>query len=112
MYYSNLHEHPHAPSLPPGHDLQQIHLGVGTQPGLVRCLVCRLHASAQVDMARPKATPATAPRPPGRPATLAPEERTAPRTIRLNDARWAKLKRLGTAWLTKAIDRAKEPTAK
>jgi len=38
-----------------------------------------------------------------------PEEQTKPRSIRLNDARWEKLKRLIKAgWLNKAIDRAKE----
>lgn len=29
--------------------------------------------------------------------------------MRLNDARWEKLKRLGSEWLAKAIDKAKEP---
>jgi uncharacterized protein (DUF4415 family) len=48
-------------------------------------------------------------RPPGRPP-LPPEEHTKPRSVRLNDARWEKLKRLGTGWLERAIDRAKEPT--
>jgi hypothetical protein len=47
-------------------------------------------------------------RPPGRPP-LPPEDHTKPRSVRLNDARWLKLKRLGTGWLEKAIDRAKEP---
>lgn len=47
-------------------------------------------------------------RPQGRPA-LPPEESTKPRSVRLTDARWEKLKRLGSAWLNKAIDKAKEP---
>ena len=37
-----------------------------------------------------------------------PEEQTKPRSVRLNDARWEKLKRLGSEWLSKAIDKAKE----
>jgi hypothetical protein len=49
------------------------------------------------------------PRPQGRPA-LPPEEATKPRSIRLNDTRWEKLKRLiKDGWLNKAIDKAKEP---
>jgi hypothetical protein len=44
----------------------------------------------------------------GRPE-LPPDEQTSPRTVRLNDERAEKLKRLGRAWLEKAIDRAKEP---
>lgn len=44
----------------------------------------------------------------GRPA-LPEDERTVPGSIRLTPARWEKLRRLGTAWLSKAIDRAKEP---
>ena len=40
---------------------------------------------------------------------LPPEEATKPRSVRLNDARWDKLKRLGTDWLARQIDRAKEP---
>lgn len=43
-------------------------------------------------------------RPPG-PAPP-PEERTKPRSVRLNDARWEKFKRLGTDWLEQQIDRA------
>lgn len=31
----------------------------------------------------------------------------SPRTVRLNDERWEKLKLLGRGWLEKAIDRAK-----
>lgn len=31
----------------------------------------------------------------------------SPRTVRLNDERWEKLKLLGREWLEKAIDRAK-----
>jgi hypothetical protein len=45
-------------------------------------------------------------RPQGRPA-LPPEESTKPRSVRLNDARWEKLKKLGSDWLARAIDRAK-----
>lgn len=45
-------------------------------------------------------------RPQGRPP-LPPEDHTKPRSVRLNDARWAKFKLLGSAWLEKAIDRAK-----
>ena len=37
-----------------------------------------------------------------------PEDATKPRSVRLNDARWEKLKRLGSEWLARAIDRAKE----
>lgn len=33
-------------------------------------------------------------------------------TLRLTPARWEKLRRLGMAWLAKAIDRAKEPGPK
>lgn len=44
----------------------------------------------------------------GRPP-LAPEDVTQPRSVRLNDARWEKLQRLGRKWLEGAIDRAKEP---
>jgi hypothetical protein len=45
----------------------------------------------------------------GRPE-LPEDERTKTRSVRLNDARWDKLKRLGMDWLARAIDRAKEPT--
>jgi hypothetical protein len=45
-------------------------------------------------------------RPPG--TGLPPELHTKPRSVRLTDARWEKLKRLGSDWLAKAIDRAKE----
>lgn len=44
----------------------------------------------------------------GRP-TLPPEDRAQVRSIRLTDARWDKLRRLGSEWLARAIDRAKEP---
>jgi hypothetical protein len=37
-----------------------------------------------------------------------PDDATKPRSIRLNNARWEKLKRLGSEWLAKAIDKAKE----
>jgi hypothetical protein len=44
----------------------------------------------------------------GRP-TLPPEQRSTakPRSMRLDDERWAKLQALGPAWLKKAIDEAK-----
>lgn len=48
---------------------------------------------------------------PGRPA-LPEEEKTIAGSIRLTPSRWAKLRRLGAAWLAKAIDKAKEPEAK
>lgn len=44
---------------------------------------------------------------PGRPKLPAALE-TAPHSVRLTAARWAKLKRLGSDWLNKAIDRARE----
>ena len=44
----------------------------------------------------------------GRPA-LPEDERTVPGSVRLTPARWEKLRRLGVAWLAKAIDKAKEP---
>ena len=47
----------------------------------------------------------------GRPA-LPPDEKGVGNTIRLTPSRWAKLRRLGTDWLNKAIDKAKEPTPK
>jgi uncharacterized protein (DUF4415 family) len=55
---------------------------------------------------------APAKRLPGRP-TLPPEQRTTKpvRSIRLDDARWERLKELGTGWLEKAIDRAKKQGA-
>lgn len=46
----------------------------------------------------------------GRPA-LPSEEKAVPGSIRLTPARWEKLRRLGAAWLSKAIDRAREPGA-
>lgn len=45
----------------------------------------------------------------GRPA-LPVEEKTVNGSIRLTPSRWVKLRRLGNAWLAKAIDKAKEPT--
>lgn len=39
----------------------------------------------------------------GRPE-LPPDEKTKPRSIRLNDERWEKLQRLGRDWLEHAID--------
>jgi len=46
----------------------------------------------------------------GRPP-LPPEQRrqTPVRSVRLDDARWAKLQRLGRGWLERAIDRARKP---
>lgn len=44
----------------------------------------------------------------GRPPLPA-EQRAISGTIRLTAERWAKLRRLGAAWLAKAIDKAKEP---
>jgi hypothetical protein len=49
------------------------------------------------------------PKPRGRPRELAPEDVAVPGSIRLTPARWAKLRRLGTAWLNRVLDRAKEP---
>lgn len=46
-------------------------------------------------------------RPQGRPK-LPDESSTKPRSIRLTDARWEKLKQLGAAWLAKSIDKAKQ----
>jgi len=45
----------------------------------------------------------------GRPA-LPEEEKTVTTSVRVTPARRDKLRRLGSAWLNKAIDRAKEPT--
>lgn len=44
----------------------------------------------------------------GRPP-VPPEQRSdvKPRSIRLDEARWAKLQQLGREWLERAIDRAK-----
>lgn len=47
----------------------------------------------------------------GRPA-LPDEEKAVSGSIRLTAARWEKLRKLGAAWLAKAIDRAKEPASK
>ena len=44
----------------------------------------------------------------GRPALPA-DQKAVTGTMRLTPARWEKLRRLGAAWLSKAIDRAKEP---
>jgi hypothetical protein len=44
----------------------------------------------------------------GRPP-LPPEQAKGTGTMRLTADRWAKLRRLGAAWRSKAIDRAKEP---
>ena len=43
----------------------------------------------------------------GRP-TLPEDEKTVTGSVRLTPLRWAKLRRLGTAWLSRAVDRAKE----
>jgi len=40
---------------------------------------------------------------------LPPEEQTKPRSMRLTDARWDKLKKLGSEWLNRAIDKSKLP---
>ena len=45
----------------------------------------------------------------GRPP-LPDEQRAATGSMRLTPARWVKLRRLGRAWLSQAIDQAKEPT--
>lgn len=50
------------------------------------------------------------PRRRGRPTVLSEADQTKPRSVRLDDARWAKLKVLGRDWLERAIDRAK-PTS-
>lgn len=42
----------------------------------------------------------------GRPPVLSDAEQTKPRSIRLDDARWSKLKALGREWLERQIDRA------
>jgi hypothetical protein len=47
----------------------------------------------------------------GRPP-LPEEERKVNGSVRLTPERWAKLRRLGMGWLSKAIDRAKEPEPK
>jgi hypothetical protein len=44
----------------------------------------------------------------GRPA-LPDDERAIVGSIRLTAERWAKLRRLGAAWLAARIDRAREP---
>lgn len=49
-------------------------------------------------------------RPPGSGAPIG--ERRKPRSIRLNDPRWAKLQRLGSAWLERMIDAASESSAR
>lgn len=46
---------------------------------------------------------------PGRMPALTVDQRTKPRTIRLNDARWEKLKSLGAQWLEQKLD--SEPEA-
>lgn len=46
---------------------------------------------------------------PGRMPALSVDQRTKPRTIRLNDARWEKLKSLGAQWLEQKLD--SEPDA-
>jgi len=49
-----------------------------------------------------------APRRKGRRA-LPIEQKSVPGSVRLTPERWAKLRRLGTGWLAKAIDRARDP---
>lgn len=51
------------------------------------------------------------PRRAGRPSgsVTAAEDQTRPRSVRLNDARWAKYKQLGTGWLEQQIDDAVVP---
>lgn len=44
----------------------------------------------------------------GRPPLPA-DQKAVTSSLRLTPARWEKLRRLGMAWLNKAIDRAKEP---
>lgn len=44
----------------------------------------------------------------GRPA-LPEGEKAVTGSMRLTPSRWAKLRRLGAAWLSKAIDKAREP---
>lgn len=44
----------------------------------------------------------------GRPPMPA-AQKAATGSLRLTPDRWAKLRRLGMAWLNKAIDKAKEP---
>jgi len=36
------------------------------------------------------------------------DKKSIPGSVRLTPARWAKLRRLGSAWLSRAIDRARE----
>lgn len=55
-------------------------------------------------MAKKQAAPSKMGRPP-----LPQEERTVPGSVRLTPKRWEKLRRLGAAWLSRVIDRAKEP---
>lgn len=50
-------------------------------------------------------------RPPGSTGPrLSPEDATQPRSMRLNDARWEKLQRLGRDWLEREIDLARDPS--
>lgn len=53
---------------------------------------------------------AAQPKPRGRPPLPpdAPRSDKRPRSIRLGDAHWQKLQRLGTDWLERALDRAKD----
>jgi hypothetical protein len=44
----------------------------------------------------------------GRPS-LPVEDKAVNGSVRLTPSRWAKLRRLGNAWLSRAIDKAKEP---
>lgn len=59
---------------------------------------------------------AASPRRRGRPEgsggpRLSPDEATKPRSMRLNDTRWARLQALGREWLERQIDRAKSGAA-
>lgn len=58
-------------------------------------------------MTRPKKT-VTARNPGGRPRKP-PDERTVVVAVRLTPARKAKLRRLGSAWLSRTLDEATEP---
>jgi hypothetical protein len=59
---------------------------------------------------KPSKKPKRMGRPPGSGGPiLAPEDATKPRSVRLNDSRWAKYKRLGRDWLERAIDGAMDP---
>lgn len=48
----------------------------------------------------------------GRPPVLSEADQTKPRSVRLNQQRWDKLKSLGRDWLEQAIDRAQVKDAR